>query len=352
MWRGTGALALVLGLPRAIGGAHVVRCRRCRGSAVAALTRRQAAKRMAPEPATAQIARDLEKKSQDEAVQAALEAATPVPQSFDQATAWACAAVLNAAEAGRMKQTIFFNSGTSEADISGDLGLVLSFVEQFGKMLTQAKPLEGGNVRVLFNDLGSSALATQRWTQDGELPENLKPDYFPPMTRAVEAQVSDNSYKFEEILDAEILIVVVPTEAELPAILRLLDTMGNQAKDIPIIFVNARLQSSGSQAGILMSQARRLIGQLCPTFHLEQIEPESEQLNAGVVARVWPRPYSTWEDNPNDPDATDGYFLLDLNDNSAPSTDEIVALLEASRDVRKMMEEKQRALRAPRVREQ
>ena len=37
-------------------------------------------------------------------------------------------------------------------------------------------------------------------------------------------------------------------------------------------------------------------------------------LNSAVIVRVWPRPYSVWEDNPEDPEAIDGYFLLDVNE--------------------------------------
>ena len=29
-------------------------------------------------------------------------------------------------------------------------------------------------------------------------------------------------------------------------------------------------------------------------------------LNSAVIVRVWPRPYSVWEDNPEDPEAIDG----------------------------------------------
>lgn len=37
-------------------------------------------------------------------------------------------------------------------------------------------------------------------------------------------------------------------------------------------------------------------------------------MNSAVIVRVWPRPYSVWEDNPEDPEAIDGYFLLDVNE--------------------------------------
>merc|ERR1719401_960559 len=126
------------------------------------------------------------------------------------------------------------------------------------------------------------------------------------MTRAEEFEASSNKMRFVEILDAAVLVMVAPTEVELPAILRLLEGMEKIGKDIPVVFVNAKLQSGGSQAGILMAKARKLLTQLTPTFHLEQFEPDSDDplLNAGVVSRVWPRPYSTWEDNPDDPDAT------------------------------------------------
>lgn len=40
-------------------------------------------------------------------------------------------------------------------------------------------------------------------------------------------------------------------------------------------------------------------------------------LNSAVIVRVWPRPFSVWEDNPEDPESIDGYFLLDVNEQQA-----------------------------------
>ena len=55
-----------------------------------------------------------------------------------------------------------------------------------------------------------------------------------------------------------------------------------------------------------------------PSSHITMVLMANLQdplpLNSAVIVRVWPRPYSVWEDNPEDPEAIDGYFLLDVNE--------------------------------------
>ncbi|CAK0810508.1 unnamed protein product, partial [Prorocentrum cordatum] len=167
--RGVAVAALALGLAR-----HAQRGRgrrrRCRG----APTRMWAAKYQSPNDIAEEKVR---KKSLDDEVQSAVEAASPVPQTFDQACAWASAAALNAVSKGKMLQTMYFNAGGSDdADIQGDLGNVLDFAETFSKMLCQAAPLEEGIVRVVLPDLGAAAMVKQKWETNsdaGELPENM-----------------------------------------------------------------------------------------------------------------------------------------------------------------------------------
>mmetsp|Transcript_7861 Transcript_7861/g.12519 ORF Transcript_7861/g.12519 Transcript_7861/m.12519 type:complete len:100 (-) Transcript_7861:73-372(-) len=88
---------------------------------------------------------------------------------------------------------------------------------------------------------------------------------------------------------------------------------------------------------------------LLPVFHLEQYEPPEDKelipLNPAVITRVWPRPFSVWEDNPDDPDSIEGYFLLDVNDVRAPNGDDMVAFLTMSRKATKDLRNRERETR-------
>jgi len=278
-------------------------------------------------------------------VQAALQMATPVPQSFEQAVSWACTAAIDAAEAGRSRQSMYFYAGAGDGEISGEIGDVLPFAELFAKTLAEAAELEGGCVRVLLTDMGAAAMCLKRWEP---LPPRLKVDYFPPVIRGQEQARGEERSKIESILDSEFLVIVGPTQAELPAVLQMMAVMRQLGKDVPMIFVNARLvQNAFVAAGSMLKSARELERSLLPTFHLEQYDPSDQDTfeNSAVITRVWPRPFSLWEDNPEDPEAVDGFFLLDLNEAQAQSGDTVRSLLQASKDVAaRMAEKKKKAL--------
>merc|ERR1719401_2470796 len=130
-------------------------------------------------------------------VQEALRQATPVPESFEQAVSWACMAALTAAQAGRMRQSMYFDTGAGDGEVGGDLGGVLAFVETVAKTIAGAEELEGGTVRVLFTDMGAAAMASNRWEP---LPPYLKMDYFPPVIRGNDQLGIDERVKIEEML--------------------------------------------------------------------------------------------------------------------------------------------------------
>lgn len=293
--------------------------------------------------ATSTVEKQEAMKRREEMVQAAIEQSTPVPQSFEQAVTWACTAALGAAEAGRMRQTMYYDAGGGDKEISGDLGGVLPFVEVFAKTLASAEALEGGTVRVLFTDLGAAAMSTSRWEP---LPPGLQIDYFPPVMRGQEEVTGEERNKLSRLLESQFLVAVVPTQAELPAILQLMKIMSQLGRDVPVVFFNPKLvQNAYVAAGTLLRSARELERTLVPTFHLEQYDPPDdgeESLNSAVVSRVWPRPFSVWEDNPEDPEAIDGFFLLDLNEKEAPSVDTIRSALRASKDAAKRMAERKK----------
>jgi len=297
----------------------------------------------------AQMQEEAAQKSLDVEVQAAIEAASPVPETFDQACAWACASVLNAAELGNTKQTIYFNAGGSDdSQISGELGNIIDFSETFCKMLCQAAPLEEGTVRIVLPDMGAAALVKSKWemnSDSGELPENLLIDYFPSN---ISSEAREGSAKFVELLDSEILVILAPKQAECVSIVRLIDGMDKVGRDIPLVLINAQL---GAGPGIAMKEARKLLQKATHTYHMAQYEPISDDpdMAAGVVSRVWPRPYSIWEDFPEDPDATNGYFLLDVSER-APDQEMVFTLLEASRDLRVDLIKRTKQMAVPRTR--
>jgi hypothetical protein len=260
-----------------------------------------------------------------------------------------------------MKQTMYFNAGGGDDEsVGGELGNVLVFAETLSKMFCQAEPLEDGVVRVVLPDLGSAALVKSKWegmSDDEELPDNLQIDYL-PSNLAAQAWEGGSllPQKFVELMDAELLIILAPKPEDAPGILKLLEGIQEVGRDIPVILVNAQLGRDEGMAGmagpgLIMKKARKLLRQATHTFHLAQYVPESEDPNmaAGVVARVWPRPFSTWEDYPDDPESNDGYFLMDLDYGKAPDPEVVFSLLETSRDERATAMQKLKTGAKPRV---
>jgi len=146
-----------------------------------------------------------------------------------------------------------------------------------------------------------------------------------------------------EMSKSDLLIFVAPKQVELAGLLALIDMINLANLDIPMVFVNPQfVQSWEMLTGEPMKRYRVLERSLEPTFFLNQIEPEDDgdevMLNAAVVSRVWPRPYSTWEDNPEDPESVDGYFLMHSSNIAPLPREKIVKMLEASRYAREMME--------------
>mmetsp|Transcript_34880 Transcript_34880/g.76117 ORF Transcript_34880/g.76117 Transcript_34880/m.76117 type:complete len:382 (-) Transcript_34880:88-1233(-) len=335
------ASASLLGVPlafvaSALGGGACRRLRFQRRSRATALLRRAA-----PAVPTQQFSQEVRDGAimRDEMVQSSIEAATPVPQSFSQAVTWACSAALQAAEAGNSRQTMFFNAGGKTKDVNGEIGGVLAFAEQFATLLVGAEPLEGGKVRVIFSDMGAASMARVRWEP---LPEGLELDYFPQVIQGQDA-TTEMKMQLRDMLDAAFLVVVAPKQAETPALLQLFKVMGEAGRDIPVVIMNQNcVQDTAIAASSMLRAFGSLRKTLVPTFHLEQHEPpedDDDMLNPCVVARVWPRPYSVWEDNPDDPDAIDGYFLLDLNDVEAPDSEEIEELMRFSRNATRTLAE-------------
>lgn len=311
------------------------------------MVRRRAESRVGTNP-TKQFSAEAQEaiKQNEQLAQATLEAATPVPQSFQQAVSWAGAASLQAAEAGKDRQTMYFNAGNSESDMSGEISNVLQFAEQLTKLLASSGAVEK-RVKAVFTDMGASAMAVQRWEP---LPEKLDLTYLPPISMN-KGSTQEEKRQLKAIFDdAGILVIIAPRQQELPALLQLFEVMSSEGADMPLVMLNPRLITNRqAAAGAMMRSYGQMLQTLAPVFHLEQIEPTekdgSGDLNDAVLARVWPRPFSVWEDNPDDPDAVDGYFLLDLNESEAPSTGTVIELLTLSRQAAKRLAKKNSASR-------
>lgn len=283
----------------------------------------------------------------EEMVQATVDASSPVPQSFDQAVNWACSAFLRATAERQMRQSMYFNTGTIDNQVSGELGNVLQFAERFAKTLAMSPRLpQGKGVRVLFTDFGAMSLVSTRWNP---LPENLTLDHLPPVLPKMELKMEEKT-KIEEFLESSMLLIVAPNQSEMAAVLAIFEIMKETGKTIPVVLLNAKLlQDSVAAAGVMLRNFRSMEGTLLPIFHLEQFEPDEDKdpvpLNPAVIVRVWPRPFSVWEDNAEDPEAIDGYFLLDVNDQQAADYQDLMTFLKGSREMTKRMRLKERQQR-------
>jgi len=275
-----------------------------------------------------------------EQVTQSLDTATPVPESFEQAVSFAAVAGITAMEAGQYRQSMYYDTGEVEENLGGNLGKTLPFVESLAKTLAGTDALEGGLVTCLFPDFGAVAMAENRWKP---LPPRLFLDHLPT---ALPGAIIGNAEKnrMEQLLESKVILSICPQQTELPAITQLLQLMRMTGTDVPIIFINAEfIQNLDAAQGNLMKSAVKLANSIVRSFHLQQYDPpdDGEEFgNSAVVSRVWPRPFSLWEDDPEDPDAVDGFFLLDMDTEAPFRTEYIVEQLEVSRRVRKRMIER------------
>lgn len=272
----------------------------------------------------------------EEMVRRANQTATPVPQTFDQAVTWAVSASIAAAEAGNPRQTMCFNCGAGEADMSGEIADVLSFAEGFVMTLSRASSLQGGKVRVVFSDMGAASLAQSRWSISGD-DERIEVNYLPPIMRLTTPSAMEQA-QLDEIADAAYIVIVAPKQNEVTAFLELIKTIDGSGRDVPIVVLNQKfVQDPLVLAGLTLKTYRGIEQKMTHTFHLEQVDPtrDNPSLNPCVIAKVYPRPYSFWEDCPEDVDAVDGYFLLDIQTaEKTPRMEDVLDLLAFSRDAR------------------
>eukprot|EP00929_Paragymnodinium_shiwhaense_P053803 TRINITY_DN2696_c0_g1_i1.p1 TRINITY_DN2696_c0_g1~~TRINITY_DN2696_c0_g1_i1.p1 ORF type:complete len:420 (-),score=94.45 TRINITY_DN2696_c0_g1_i1:24-1283(-) len=265
--------------------------------------------------------------------------ATPVPTSFEQTVGWACAAAVNAAEGGKLRQTMYFSAGGEEmtGNLSGNFGEVFIFAEELVMSLAASDAMDGARIKVVFSDIGAQGMASSRW--DLSEAENIELSYLPQINQQTPANPAQQ-YQLDELCDCDFMILVAPIESDLPAVLLLVDEVNKTGREIPFVMLNPRLLSKEYNINRnTIRSFKRMINNMTETFHLEQIDSPDEDmtLNPAVIARVYPRPFSVWEDCPEDPDAVDGYFLLDINDELPPRFEELRELLTFSQEARRAL---------------
>ncbi|CAK9014933.1 DUF1995 domain-containing protein, partial [Durusdinium trenchii] len=173
--------------------------------------------------------RRLAQGMREEMVQATIEASTPVPISFEQAVTWACSAALRANEEGQNRQSMYFNTGAEDSQVTGELGGVLQFAEQVAKTFALSNKLpEGTGVRVLFTDFGAKSLVATRWNP---LPENLILDHLPPVLPKRELRMEERT-KLSEMCESSVMLVVAPNQSEMAAVLGIFDVMKDLGKSL------------------------------------------------------------------------------------------------------------------------
>eukprot|EP00929_Paragymnodinium_shiwhaense_P053804 TRINITY_DN2696_c0_g2_i1.p1 TRINITY_DN2696_c0_g2~~TRINITY_DN2696_c0_g2_i1.p1 ORF type:complete len:419 (-),score=88.90 TRINITY_DN2696_c0_g2_i1:260-1516(-) len=262
--------------------------------------------------------------------------ATPVPSSFEQTVGWACAAAVNAAEGGKMRQTMFFSAGGEEmsGNLSGNFGEVFIFAEELVMNLAASDAMEGARIKVVFSDIGAKGMAASRW--DLSETDNIMLSYLPQINQQTPANPAQQA-QLDDLCDTDFMILVAPIESDLPSVLLLVDALNQTGKEVPFIMLNPRLLSKEYNINRnTIRSYKRMVNNMTETFHLEQVDSPDEDmvLNPAVIARVYPRPFSVWEDCPEDPDAVDGYFLLDINDELPPRFEELRELLSFSYEAR------------------
>lgn len=256
---------------------------------------------------------------------------SPVPENFQQALTWAAGACMKAIQAAVYRQSMYFNSG-EKAQSGSDLVTILQFALEFSNTIAQTKLFKqraGDGVRVVFADYGAYSVASASVTEDS--PKNVKLDYLPAYSNS--GMSPDVKVKFMDFCNASMIVMVAPTQVEASAIFMLFKVMEQEQKALPVVFMNPKL-SVADPTGAIANQLRALQLNTVPVFHLEQMEPpKNSELNPSVISRVYPRPFSAWEDNPDDPDSVNGFFLLDVNDTKPLTKKELLDLLKMSRNM-------------------
>lgn len=150
---------------------------------------------------------------------------------------------------------------------------------------------EGPVVRVYFPDEGNAALARRDW---------LGAD--PKVPPCVEFS-SCGGVRYQNVKNDTVVFFFCPKAAESDYVEKLLQTTELEAENLKLtVFVNPNLVDMGvtgfGMAGRMLRE--RLLDGLTNVYYLRTLQ-------WGALTRVWPRPFSVWEE---DADAEGGYKLI------------------------------------------
>lgn len=251
------------------------------------------------------IMQEMQRKSVlAEAREEALEVATPVPESLEQAASWAAQAVLAAREEGVAVQAMLCSiQGEEEGSL---LSEGVDFSELLVREFVALGATSGIGVRVIFGDADTASQCAKAWEP---LPPSVALGHLP-----------EGVAELPRLLDAPFVIVVAPVEAEMPAVAALAGLAATEKATL--IVVNAEPGQGPAEAAMNC------------TFHMQQVvvqDLDGSPLNPAIITRAWPRRFATWEDNPDDPDADNGYYFLQVHEDAAPSTREVRVMLATSK---------------------
>jgi Domain of unknown function (DUF1995) len=150
---------------------------------------------------------------------------------------------------------------------------------------------KGPKVRVYFPDEGNAALARRDWMG----PEAKVPP-------CVEFS-SCGGVRYQDVKNDAVVFFFCPKAAESDYVEKLLQTTEMEAENLKLtVFVNPNLVDMGvtgfGMAGRMLRE--RLLDGLTNVYYLRTLQ-------WGALTRVWPRPFSVWEE---DTDAEGGYKLI------------------------------------------
>lgn len=267
----------------------------------------------------------------DRSVEMGLQKATPVPESLEQAASWARDSAVAAVEAGIMHQHMYWGVGddtdaASEDELDGNGDSVLEFSRALARMLAEVPQFAGTAVRLLSSDAEIEAFLNVELVDDGVLSVLLMiapRHHVLPVVRQLQEK-------------ARCLVILINSEELLGGVDASVGE-GGALLSGSLIFAEYYRAISGSSyredddddEGSVTS----IDAPATCTFYMNRFDPSEEDMltNIAMVMRAWPRPFSLWEDNPDESRSVDGFTLLDLNDKQPPSSEDISLMLKASR---------------------
>jgi len=249
------------------------------------------------------VQENVDKERKAKAFQDALSKASSVPEDFDAAVDLAFATWTAAGEEKWQTMQVSSEAEEDDGSVAIDFGITLASLI--------ADQSRDGLVAVLFPGEEVAELCRKEWEP---LPDGVEIMPIP----------EEGSSPVDAFEKASVFVIVSPEEMDVAGLAEIQRLLGVEDTRRALV-VNPLLPDEAyGQIGLESVP--------CRTFHMQRVAPSAysmEDLNEAVVMRVWPQTFTIWEDNPTDPAAVDGYFLLGLRDN-VPSRTDVMTLLTSS----------------------